>query len=231
VSTLELTVRECVSVLPFVAYVGQDSTASWWVSLEAAGSPRSVGTRLERPVGQLLPCPSGVDPALLPRILESWPAWDLVRQLDLELGAGVLIIGDEVHSEHASFFCACHGCLWCVCWGDVRAHGNAVVVRKDSSLDEVRERLPSAPDAILVLLDGIRGLGAALELCRDRGTVAFAASEDSVADVNLYPDVHRRGLRVVFTPRDAVADTLRRRWVADSTRLARVLAHAGPARC
>jgi hypothetical protein len=56
--------------------------------------------------------------------------------------------------------------------------------------------LPRQPDSILVLGASAQELTAALMMCRDLGTVVVVSPLGAPFDLNLYPDVHRRGLTI-----------------------------------
>jgi hypothetical protein len=125
---------------------------------------------LEIAADGLLPLPDAwpVDD-LLPTLV-AWPAWRLAAAAAIELGSHAVVAGG----------------------GRLATMVLAMIVERGGILDG-----RGAPDAIVVLESVAGDFQARLAACRSRGTVVLADPAATLIDLNLYPDAHRRGLRIV----------------------------------
>lgn len=122
----------------------------------------------------LLTFPAGWGASRVLEILGWLPAWRLVQAARPEFGSRVRLMGE--------------GWLF----------GRLQAVVKGLGCFEARER--EAAEAVIVWGGLTKQWARALRACRDKGTVVWSDADTHALDVNLYPDVHRRGLRVVAVP-------------------------------
>jgi hypothetical protein len=175
------------------AGVGLDGSGQRWLWIEAGAPADAPGNTIERHGAALLSLPSDMATPEIARVLELWPAWCLVRSADVELGMSVLVVGAEHRANQIAAVCRLHGSLWLERWTEDGEGPDAVLVR-----------LPGRPDRVFLLEGHQSRLAGALRLCRDGGTVVVAdADATPAADLNLYPDAHRRGLHVLIRTDDA----------------------------
>jgi hypothetical protein len=180
--------------------IGEDSKGAPWLSMVPAGRQASPGEEVEVSGERLLHYPTGLPQEQVLRILRHWVPWYLTQRAGLELGSGVLVVGSGWLTEQVLRTCRLWGCLWRAVWGPPECqHWAEHWIPIDSSLDSaVAARvLPSGPDAAIVLEAGADQLRATMSVCRDRGTVVAAPPIEGHFEMNLYPDVHRRSLRLI----------------------------------
>jgi NADPH:quinone reductase-like Zn-dependent oxidoreductase len=198
----ELRVRATVKVsaAPVVlGYVGEDANGSLWAWLTAEACSTEGDDRVELPAERLLPCAPGVPEDRLLALLAYWPAWRVTEWARLEIGCNVLIVGSSGLSTQVAGLCRCRGALWRAIWGapETRDEGELwFPLPGEQRAEHVGGALPRPPDSVLVLGGSAHALTASLATCRDLGTVVVAAPPAAAIDLNLYPDVHRRGLTI-----------------------------------
>lgn len=200
-TTSPLRVRAAAVLEPAsagVACVGEDAAGQRWAWLAAGALPPAPGSSLDAPLGAL-PCPAALADDQVLAALQDWPAWRVTRLAGLELGSGLLVAGDDALAGRVLRVARVWGCLWRALqgapvlrdaadhWIDPQARSAAAVLRE----------LPGRPDAAVVLCADVERLVVALSACRDRATVVLAAPGNEHVDLDLYPDAHRRGLRIV----------------------------------
>jgi NADPH:quinone reductase-like Zn-dependent oxidoreductase len=191
-----------------VGYVGYDvNKAPWaWVTSQPAYAAESV----EVPDRWLLPCPEELPPELLLTAINYWPAWRAMHWARLEFGNGLLIVGSGRLAETVAKLSRCWGILWRVKWSTSAGTDGErwLPLLPGQGANELLQVLPARPDSAVVLEGGAEVLRVTLEVCRDEAAIALVARESSNVDLNLYPELHRRGLRIrvgcpfKYTPRD-----------------------------
>ncbi len=148
----------------------------------------------------LLTAPDGFTADEMLAVSRLWPAWRVVDAARLELGAGVLVLGGGGLADHVLQLCGLRGALWRAVCGALPGGADCervVAGASQADPDALSRALPSSPDAILVLDGFVDALRAALRLCRSRGTVVTCATKPTSFALDLYADLHRRGLRIV----------------------------------
>lgn len=129
-----------------------------------------IADSLEIAPDRLLPLPDTWPVTDLLQTLAAWPAWRLAAAAGIELGSLAVVAGSGRLAEMVQ----------------------AMIVERGGVLGG-----RGAPDAIVVL-EGVAGdFAARLAACRSRGSVVLADPTATPIDLNLYPDAHRRGLRIV----------------------------------
>jgi NADPH:quinone reductase-like Zn-dependent oxidoreductase len=198
----EVFVRAAARVSAESAYlgcVGEDAHQISWVWLAPESSRARTNDRVEVPNERLLPCPADVPVDRLLTLFGYWLAWRVTGWGRLEIGSGVLIVGSGGLAKQVADLCRCRGALWRGVWGTSEARDYGEFWFPLSGGQEPREilrALPGRPDSVLVLGGGAHEFAATLALCRDLGTVVVAGPPAAAFDLNLYPDVHRRGLTI-----------------------------------
>jgi hypothetical protein len=132
-------------------------------------------------------------------LLAFWPAWRVTDWARLEIGSGVVIVGSGEFAKRVADLCKCRGAVWRAIWGtaELREDGEFWFPRSGGQQPrDILRALPRQPDSVLVLGGSVHELTATLAICRDLGTVVVAAPLGAALDLNLYPDVHRRGLTI-----------------------------------
>jgi hypothetical protein len=161
--------------------------------------------------------PAGAGSKEILEILAQWPAYRLVELAGVELGSGVLVLGEGWLADDILRHCGVRGCLWRAAPEPRRAGLVEHTLPSDGNL--ARARLPRPPDAVFVLGNTTSGTALALSVVRDRGVVVLANDAEAPIDLDLYPDVHRRGLRVVMASALAHSQAERELWPAQALRL------------
>ena len=198
----ELVVRAAAMVSAesaFLGCVGDDAHQTSWAWLEPEPCLARIDDHVEVPSERLLPCPADVPADRLLAVLAYWPAWRVTEWARLEIGSGVLIVGSGELAKRVVDLCRCRGALWRGVWGppDARDSGEFwFPLSCGQQPNEILRALPAQPDSALVLGGGAHEFTVTLALCRDLGTVVVAAPLAAMLDMNLYPDVHRRGLTI-----------------------------------
>jgi hypothetical protein len=183
----------------YVGCVGKDSCKSSWAWLVPESWQLRTDDRVEVPDELALPCPADVPGDRLPAVLAYWPAWRVTEWARLEIGSGVLIVGAGGLARQVAYLCQCRGTLWRGVWGtpDARDDGELWFgLSGGQRPNDFLRALPRHPDSVLMLEGGAHEIATTLALCRDLGTVVVATSPAVAVDLNLYPDVHRRGLTI-----------------------------------
>jgi hypothetical protein len=193
----KLTVCAAIDLDPcYVGYVGYDvDKTSWaWVALK----PVCATEYAEVPDRRLLPCPPDISPELLLTAINYWPAWRAAEWARLEFGSGLLIVGSGRLAETVMKLSGCWGVLWRAIWSSSQSGSDVergLLLRPEQGANELLRTLPARPDSAVVLEGGAEVLRVTLEVCRDEAAIALVARESSGVDLNLYPELHRRGLR------------------------------------
>jgi hypothetical protein len=130
-------------------------------------------------------------------LLYYWPAWRVTQLAQLELGSRLLVVGDGWLARRVLEFSRLWGCVWRAACGPAELRDSAEFWSERADAHTLQGILPGRPDAV-VLLSHQRGqIAPALAVCQDKGRVVLAVSDPMMVDLDLYPDVHRRSLRVV----------------------------------
>jgi hypothetical protein len=187
-----VTIEQWLRIPPRSAGVGFDADGQRWLWLEPGAPAVAPGGKIEREGRTLLSLPSDMATAEIARVLELWPAWCLVRSADIELGMGILVVGGGHSVDPLTALCRLHGSLWLERWTE-----------DGETTESVLARLPARPDRVFIVGGHQSHLAGALRLCRDGGTVIVVGANATPVDLNLYPDAHRRGLRVLMRTEDA----------------------------
>lgn len=154
----------------------------------SAGASTVVG-----PDAVVVPEPMGSESAV--QAAPYWPAWRAVVAASLEIGSRLLVLGDEGITLDILSFARLRGCLWRACLPGTRAKDSAEhLVSTAAGL----ELLPARPDAVIISAAGSEWLSIATRACADRGTVVAGCVPAVAIDLQLYPDIHRRGLNLVI---------------------------------
>jgi len=197
----ELVVRDSAAAADsrYLGYVGEDAHQISWAWLAPESPLARTDDRVEVPGAELLPCPADVPRDRLLTLLAYWPAWRVTAWARLEIGSGVLIVGSGTLAKQVAEFCRCRGALWRGVWGASGTRDGEDLwfpLSGGQQPSEILRALPARPDSVLVLGGGAHEFIAALTICRDLGTVVVATPLATALDLNLYPDVHRRGLTI-----------------------------------
>jgi threonine dehydrogenase-like Zn-dependent dehydrogenase len=153
----------------------------------------SVGTDGEAG-GDAVLAPHSARPEAILDAVRYWPAWRAVAAACLEIGSRLLVIGDDGVARDVLVLSRLKGCLWHACLtGAGTTLPAEYIVDTESGLDV----LPGRPDAVIVTAAAGDPVAVATRACADRGTVVVAGVAPAQIDLSLYPDVHRRGLRLV----------------------------------
>jgi hypothetical protein len=130
-------------------------------------------------------------------LLRHWPAWRITLAAQLELGSRLLVVGEDWLAGPVLEFARLWGCLWRAACGPAALRGSADFWIAGAEAERLRRILPGKPDAV-VILGAQRGqIAHALASCQDKGIAVMAVADGPTADLDLYPDAHRRSLRVV----------------------------------
>jgi hypothetical protein len=162
-----------------------------------AAGPIRVGEESEVPESALFPCPSGAGDDEMLGLLSHWPAWRVTRLARLELGSRLLVVGGGWLSARVLEFARLWGCVWRAASGPADLRDRAEFWTEQANAEALRRILPAKPDAAILLGDSPDVIAPALAACQDRGTIVLAVQGGLTIDLNLYPDAHRRSLRVV----------------------------------
>jgi hypothetical protein len=182
-------------VAPVVACVGNDAAGvlhAWFT----AGAVQP-GAECDVPEEERFPCRPGASAEEMLGLLRHWPAWRISQLAQLELGSGLLVVGGGWLARRVLEFASLWGCLWRASCGPAELRPAAEFWVERADAQALRRMLPANPDAVVLLTDEPDQIAQALSLCRDKGCAVMAFPERTLADLNLYPDVHRRSLRVV----------------------------------
>jgi hypothetical protein len=158
-----------------------------------------MGERIKVSDQHLLPCPPDLADDRLLIILDYWPAWRVTEWGGLEVGSGVLVIGEDGVAWQVAQLCRLRGVLWRALWGGAKPGQEGeywLPLRDGQTVDELLRHLPVRPDTVIMLTGGAHELCVATEVCRDGATVVLAGPVTGKADLSLYPDVHRRGIYI-----------------------------------
>lgn len=128
----------------------------------------------DRSPEDLLSFPAGWDASRALEILGWLPAWRLLQAARPELGSRLRLMGEG----------------WLL--------GRLQTLLRRLGCFEARDR--DEAEAVIVWGGLTRQWDRALRACRDRGTVVWSQPDAHALDVNFYPNVHRRGLRVFAVP-------------------------------
>jgi NADPH:quinone reductase-like Zn-dependent oxidoreductase len=199
---IELVVRATSRVSADSGYfgcVGEDGYKSSWAWLAPESWKPRTDDRVEVPDELALRCPADVPNDWLLQVLSYWPAWRVTEWARLEIGSGVLIVGAGGLARQVANLCRCRGALWRGIWGSRDAQNDGELWFRLSGGQQpidILRALPRQPDSVLVLGGDAHELTTTLALCRDLGTVVVATAPAAAIDLNLYQDVHRRGLTI-----------------------------------
>jgi hypothetical protein len=183
--------------------LAEDADGRRWAWL-APGPPPAPGTPLDAPLAFAQPCPASLSDDQAIEALCDWPAWRLTRLAGLEIGSGLLVAGDDALARRVLRVAHVRGCLWRAVHGApaLREAADRWIDPGARTAEAVLKALPARPDAAVVVCADVGRLVAALGASRDRGTVVFAFPGSERVDLDLYPDAHRRGLRIVGSQPD-----------------------------
>ena len=201
------------------AHVGQRQSGSWvaWLSSGVAGVSGTVVTVDD---DRLLDCPGDIPPSGLIDALSEWPFERLASWARVEIGSVIVIVGDGVAARRVADACHRRGALACGIWGSPDAVDAAdVVVPRDA---DVRRALACPLDAVIVLAADEATVVKSLSLPRDRGVVVISAPTGLKIDVDLYPDLHRRGLTVTIASPHVHGRDDRAEWDTMARRIVRL---------
>jgi hypothetical protein len=182
------------------ACIGEDADGRRWAWFAlGAESDLAPGSELEVPPDRRLGCPAHIADEQALAVLRDWPVWRLTRLAQLELGSGLLVAGDDWLARRVLGVCRLWGCLWRALFGasELRHAADHWIDPHTRAAESLLRSLPARPDAAIVLSGDHARLSLALAVCRDRATVVVALPEAMRVDLDLYPDAHRRGLRLV----------------------------------
>jgi hypothetical protein len=175
--------------------------------------------------------PANLTPEAALELLEYWPAWRILRAVRLEIGAGVVVLGNGWLARTVLDLCRLSGCLWLAHLGDATPKVSVdFALDPEMTHEAVRRRLPAQPDVVFVLGLTDPPFEMALVLARDRSTVVIASygtAETVSGDVNFYLEAHRRGLRVILRSIDWLSPGAAAEWQSEITLLARALPALG----
>ena len=204
------------------ACIGRADDGRAWGWL--APQPPEPAEAHDVPEPALLAQPAGSSEPDWLEVLALWPAWCVAREAGLEIGSGVVVAGRGPLAGQVLRLCRVRGALWRAAW-DAGPNDVELALPAGARLEAgLARRLPAPPDAVVVLGGGAGALRGALALCRGRGTVVAAAAPAERFDLDLYPDAHRRGLRLVAL--DPLRPAAPAQWAADAVRLQRLAAAA-----
>ncbi len=183
------------------ACAGRAEDGCEWVWLTKEASPDPAST-MDVEESQLFERPADTPTEAALEALLLWPAWRATKAARLELGGGLLILGEGWLSRSVLRISLRWGVLWRAAVKGACGPASCEHKLPERTLDSapaLARSLPSAPDAVIVTGDGSRLLPLALEVCRTRGVVVVApdATSGPSLDVNFYRDAHRRGLTLV----------------------------------
>jgi D-arabinose 1-dehydrogenase-like Zn-dependent alcohol dehydrogenase len=178
---------------PVTACVGQRTDGRRWAWYQK-GSASGFGQEREVTELEAVPLPDGLSDEEAIQALRVWPAWRVVAVARLELGSRVLLRGSGWLLRPIVEVCSVIGCL-----------SNAVSSKP--------------PDSVIVLNPDGEALATALASCRDRGVVVAVHVDRSPADLNVYPDLHRRGIRLVSLSELSWDEASRQAWLKEASRL------------
>jgi hypothetical protein len=130
-------------------------------------------------------------------LLCHWPAWRITQLARLELGSRLLVVGGGWLARRVLEFAGLWGCLWRAACGPAELRPSSEFWIERADAQALRRMLPANPDAVVLLTHEQDQIEQALAACRDKGSAVMAIPDRSMIDLNLYPDVHRRSLRVV----------------------------------
>ena len=187
-----------------------DGTLAGWVGSLDVLPPQ--GSALEFGEDELLPLAPGCTEKEALHLVAAWPSWRVTEAASIEVGSRILVIGTGSLGAKVAELSRWRGAL--------------------TGLSEVPRGEPRAPWDVVVFADGPVGLLAdATRACRTRGTVVLAGTYGAALDLNLYPDVHRRGLRIVCLAPYSLTPLARSEWARTAPALHRLLRRnlgAGP---
>lgn len=208
------------------ACAGRAEDGSEWVWLTREASPEPAST-MDVEEGHLLEQPADTPSEAALEALLLWPAWRATKAARLELGSGLLILGEGWLSHSLLRLSPRWGVLW-----RAAVHGAGGPASCEHGLPEsalgsaaaLARSLPSAPDAVIVTGNGSKLLPLALEVCRTRGVVV--AAQDPTGglslEVNFYRDAHRRGLTLVTLDPFSCTSRDRAHWSTWASRCTRL---------
>jgi hypothetical protein len=159
---------------------------------------------VERREDEVVPLDPGCPQDEALDLLAAWPPWRVLDAASVEVGSRTLVVG-------TGSLCA------------------AIVdlLRGRGALTAHHETLQSRPRAawdVVILADGPVGLLAdAMKACRTRGTVVLAGTYGEPLDLDLYVDVHRRGLRIACVAPYESTPLARSEWARTAPALRRLL--------
>lgn len=172
------------------ACLGEDDAGRRWGWFESDAS-RTEPTAI----------PSALNDADALCALVHLPGWRLSRLARLELGGRVVVAGDGWLARTTLTVCSLRGCAW-----RASAHdrdeplpADYLIPRALSLLEALRRGvLPANPDAVILTSALPERLLQATQVCRARGTIVVSGTGWSAVDLGFYPEIHKRGLRVVL---------------------------------
>lgn len=178
------------------ACIGDDAAGNRRAWFAPAGSATQPGAETEVPEDRLFSCRPGASAEEMLGVVRHWPAWRVTQLAQLELGSRLLVVGDDWLAPQVLAWGQVWGCLWRAACGppDLQRFADYWIEHADA--EKLHRALPQKPDAVVLLTGRADQIAPALAACRDKGTVVVAAPPAGKADLNLYPDVHRRSLRV-----------------------------------
>jgi NADPH:quinone reductase-like Zn-dependent oxidoreductase len=215
------TVRELTWTDARVACLGESRVGrfAWLATQEsgvASGDMAEVGEQL------LLAVPEALDGRAALTALEYLPAWPITQAAHLELGSRVLVFGGGGLARLVLATCSLYGCLWRACCGppDMATSAEYHCAEPPVSAERIGALLPAFPDAVILLNRAVTHLATAVAVCRSLGTVVLAGTGNvEPFHLNLYPDIHRRGLQITALPPLWTNRALHTYWEQAATRL------------
>lgn len=180
-----------------VGFAGGGERFGW---LGVLTSPPAPGAAVDLPPAELLPVEVGMATAEVLRVLRFWPAWRLVGRAGPELGTRLLVLGHGPLAEAVRVL--------------AERRGAVVTCTTDSS-----RAGPSTWDSVILTDSREELLSASLRACRTLGALVVGAGFASEIDLDLYADVHRRGLDVSGIDPYAISARARSIWPEDARRV------------
>ncbi len=183
--------------------LGESADGRRWGWLELRGGAEP-STERSLAVDRLAALPPTMPIEIARRTMAFWRAWRLAGRAGVELGSRVLVLGSGQLAFDVLRICGLCGCQWrAVSPADPRAEAELAIPERESLAGATdRGLLPAAPDVVVITDSADRLIGAATRLCRTNGTIVVAGLDVPPFDFGFYPDVHRRGLRLLFAGPD-----------------------------
>ena len=189
--------RPCAVDAPLLGHIGEDADGSRWGWI----APHDPKGDVAVPPSRLIRIPPALSIEQAQTALANWPAWTLAILGAVGLGTRVLVSGGDWLARRVLEIAPLRGCAWTASHAATNERLTSdyrLPLDVSLSLALSRRQLPDRPDVMILTRGRSAEIAEALTVCRSGGRVVIAGDDWHPVDLSFYPDVHRRGLRLVF---------------------------------